>query len=135
MAAANGTATSANCFVRIAAPSRIPAHPARRRSRKANASTISSSVGASAVPNHAARTTIGFAASSTPSASFSRRGPGKSSAAGSSANDAATTSQRTSSNGEGSTPHAAAISAAPGKYAKWRSAAWLSGADADPSRL
>ena len=71
----NGSATTANCFSRIAPASAAAAQPKRRRVTSANASTSSSRLGASFCPNQAERTAIGLQTSTAPSASRQPSGP------------------------------------------------------------
>jgi len=77
----NGTATSANCFCSTAAASSAEASAGRRRVSRANASRRQTRLGASAVPNHAPRTSGGLAASADPIASRQAIGPRNASAA------------------------------------------------------
>ena len=71
----NGSATTANCFSRIAPASAAAAHAKRRLVTSANASTSSSRLGASFWPNHAERIEIGLHTSTAPSASRQPEGP------------------------------------------------------------
>ena len=74
-----GTAArrSANCFISTATPSAAAAQSSRRRATSANASTVKSTPGASAVPNHAACTASGLAATTAPSTSRADERPGE----------------------------------------------------------
>jgi hypothetical protein len=76
-----GTAAIANCLSVIAAARNPAATTYRDRVRNANASTTQSRLGASALPNQAARIAIGFAAAAAASGSFHASGAGKSSTA------------------------------------------------------
>ena len=105
-------------MTRIAPASATPAQPKRRRRASPNARTSSSRHGASAMLNHAMRTLIGFAASTAPPISRQCSGPGKSSAAGSSAMVQSASRKRKSLHGSGSRRHAAPSTVMPGKYGK-----------------
>jgi hypothetical protein len=85
MTAKNGRATSANCFSNTAPPRQAAARTYRERVTSANASTVRSTLGASAVPNHAPRIASGFAASAAPAASFQGSGASKTNTAAKSA--------------------------------------------------
>ena len=111
----NGTATIANCLIRIAVPSAAAAQPRRRRATSPNATTSGARDSASAVPNHAARSVSGLTASTAPSTRRSQGGPGNVQAAASIARLARHTRKRTSSSGEGSRRQTVASSAVPGR--------------------
>jgi len=94
IAAKNGIATSANCFSSTAAARQAAAQTNRERLASPNARTRKKRLGASAVPNHAACTTSGFAASAAPTARRRVSGPAKESAAGISPSVASRTRKR-----------------------------------------
>src|ERR687887_312245 len=75
------SATSANCLSATASASTAAASTTRRRESNAKASTTHRRDGASAVPNQAARTASGFAASTAPSAIRNAIGARKTNAA------------------------------------------------------
>jgi len=77
-----GSATSANCLSSTAAARHAAAQANRERLASPNARTRKKRLGASAVPNHAAWTMSGLAASAAPTASRTVSGPAKDSAAG-----------------------------------------------------